>query len=494
MERGSHSLSEKLLGAALLLALVLELAAVLGALGPARAAPLDAATLVQLAQAADAAPQGGELAPAQQRRPALRPDAKADGGELAPEQAEEQADGAAARRPGTHTTCVSASSRMDPLVATRLAERCGYYTSEVGQWRERASRPDATTVVTYAQRSGLGDRMPGLVSSFHAAMGSGARMHVKWLGNNALAPSCLLNGILSGVDSATSDLRPASEECVERNAGCNAARADRLKCYGAATNVSFPHRMLIQACGPARVCQKLHEDAAAREQSGYGLVETAGCPLRMQFEISDELHEFPVRWFADGKEHEGPLRQLGAYLVQHRVIATHVRNGDWALTQSFEGTLGAQNETLRCIQSVDATLSADHDDDRPVRWLIAADTQGLRDWFLHNHPDKLVMLLANPVHIVKRGNRDAYKTTMNTFTEWYAISLASELISAHRTRRASAFSKSAWLWSLRDRYHKLVLGAKNSCTPAVYNYEGCFYPWGGTCDVDFEAYLKGVVT
>jgi hypothetical protein len=534
-----------LLGAALLLALVPELADGLRALGLARAAPLDAAALAQLAQAGAAAPQGGALAPAQQGRPALRPDAGADRGALAPEvardidpeqaekeleeaaaaeeraeeqaagraeeqaaeqadaQAEEEeeadgaadgvadgaADGAAARRPGTGSTCVSASSRVDPLVATRLAERCGYYTSEAGRWRERASQPDATTVVSYAQRSGLGDRMSGLVASFHAAMGSGARMHVKWFGNNALAPSCLLDGIFSGVDSATSAARPASGECLQR--ACSAARADRLACHGAATNVSFhDDRWLIKACGPARVCNKLHEDAVARKQGGYGLVETAGCPLRMQFEVSDELHEFRVRWFADGKEHEGPLRQLASYLVQHRVIATHVRIGDWALTHGFEGTAGAQDKTLGCIQSVDATLSAAHDDDRPVRWLVAADTQGLRDWFLHKYPEKLVMLLADPVHISKRGTRDAYKTTMNTFAEWYAISLASELISGHVTHRASAFSASAWLWSLRDRYHKLVLGAKSSCTPAVFKYEGCFYKWGGSCDVDFDAYVK----
>jgi hypothetical protein len=521
-----------LLAAALLLALVPELTDGLRALGLARAAPLDAAALALLAQAAAAAQQG---------RPALRPDAEADGGalvpevvvrEIAPEQAEEElqeaaaaeeraeeqaegraeeeaveqadapaeeeeeadgaADGAAARRPGTGSTCVSASSRVDPSVARRLAERCGYYTSEAGRWRERASQPDATTVVSYAQRSGLGDRMSGLVASFHAAMGSGARMHVKWFGNNALAPSCLLDGIFSGVDSATSAARPASGACLQR--ACSAARADRLTCHGAATNVSFhDDRSLIKACGPQRVCHKLHEDAVARKQSGYGLVETAGCPLRMQFEVSDELHAFPVRWYADGKEHEGPLRQLAAYLVQHRVIATHLRVGDWALTHSYNGSmLGAEDETLSCIQSVDAALAARHDDDRPVRWLIAADTLGIRNWFLHKHPDKLIMLLADPVHISKRGKRDAYRTMMKTFAEWYAISLASELISGHVTHRASAFSASAWFWSLRDRYHKLVLGGAKfgACTPAVYKYEGCFYPWGGMCETDFKAYVK----
>jgi hypothetical protein len=529
-----------LLGAALGLALVLELADVQRAVGTdalvqlalaadaaapqgGDSAPAQQDALVQLALAADAAaPQGGDSAPAQQGRPALRPalrpdpegwaeeqaaeqaEAPAEGEEEAEEQAAEQAkapaedeeeadgaaDGAAARRPGTGSTCVSASSRVDPLVTTRLAERCGYYTSEAGRWRERASQPDATTVVSFAQRSGLGDRMSGLVSSFHAAMGSGARMHVKWFGNNALAPSCLLDGILSGVDSSTGARRPVSDECSQ--GGCAAARADRLMCKGA-TNVSFPHRMLITACGPGRVCRELHKDAAARKQVGYGLVETAGCPLRMQFEVSDELHEFPLRWLADGKEHEGPLRQLAAYLVQHRVIATHVRLGDTALTTGTKETLSAEDETLHCIQSVDATLSAAHDDDRPVRWLIAADTQGIRDWFLHNHPDKLVMLLEDPVHIFKMGKRDVNSVTMKTFAEWYAMSLATELISGHRTHRASAFSKSAWLWSLRDRYYKLVLGQfgqKKSCTPAVYKYEGCFYKWGGTCDTDFNAYVK----
>jgi hypothetical protein len=258
------------------------------------------------------------------------------------------------------------------------------------------------------------------------------------------------------------------------------------------------------------MCKRLLADSMARKQSGFSLVETVGCPLRLMFEMTELLHDWPVRWFADGKEHEGPVRELAAYLLSQRVIALHVREGDEKLLHQIRDpseTGHQEGKAWNCLKQVESDMAAAdrsraagaEADTRPVKWLVSSDTVGIRAWFRKAHPERLVMLLERPMHIDKSKSRMANQAaaTMNTFAEWYAISLASELIASSSglwTHRPSAFSESAWLWSLRDEHYKLILGrgggSKGGCFRTAFKYTGAFPNADNVCRGELKRYTK----
>jgi hypothetical protein len=422
--------------------------------------------------------------------------------------AEGSGSGAGAKSEPRRTAhCVSA--RVDPGVSQRLAERCGDYVARLPAWRGSALGPGARTVVSFSQKSGLGDRLAGIVSQFHAALAGSARMETKWYSNEALTHSCLVDGIFLGVDPTDRHLGPQlREEQTCASASCDAARFG-LPCRETPQlNVSLVDPLKsIRACAPGSLCKRLLADSMARKQRGFSLVETVGCPLRLMFEVTELLQDWPVRWFADEQEHEGPVRELAAYLLSQRVIALHVREGDEKLVHSRDPSETGHQEgkAWKCLKQVESDMAAADSsravgaeaDTRPIKWLVSSDTVGMREWFLKAHPQRLIMLLEPPVHIDKSRKGNQAAATMNTFAEWYAISLARELVASSSglwTHRPSAFSESAWLWSLRDEHYKLILGhgggSKGGCYRTAFKYSGAFSITDEVCRGELKRYTK----
>jgi hypothetical protein len=466
---------------------------------------LDALVAAAAAEDADAAELQGAGGAA-----ALPAEVLAEGGAAEGAAGAEGAGAGAESGPRRTANCVS--TRVDPGVSERLAKRCGHYVARLPEWRERALGPDARTVVSFSQRSGLGDRLAGIVSQFHAALAGGARMETKWYSNEALTHSCLVDGIFLGVDPTDRNRGPQSREgqaCASPS--CNAARYGLPCRQTPQLNVSLVDPLKgIRACTSASLCNSLSADSMSRNQSGFSLVETVGCPMRLMFEVTELLQDWPVRWFADEQEHEGTVREFAAYLLSQRVIALHVREGDTKLLHNRDHpseTGHQEGKAWKCLTQVESDMAAAdrrravgaEADTRPIKWLVASDTVGMRDWFLKMHPQRLIMLLEPPVHIdlSRKTNQTASTMNMNTFAEWYAISLARELVSSTSgfwTTRPSAFSESAWLWSLRDEHYKLLIGSrggsKGGCYRTAFKYTGAFPNSNGVCRGNLKRYTK----
>lgn len=301
----------------------------------------------------------------------------------------------------------------------------------------------------------------------------------------------------------------------------------------------------IRSCATEAWCAELVAERRAHDASLYRedgetaktLVDAAdslGCPLRAMLRPRQSFLDMRLAWFQDGAVQHGTLRQLATVVRGGPTVAMHARTNDatmrgGARAAALQLPVRKVESITRCLEMVSAQLhrtrgtgtgtgthaatastaaaaaaaaaAAGH-----VRWLVASDHAKIREHFREAYPTRTIMLMDAPQHLAESGEREeaggtaqsagggaaegaarararARAKARSTFAEWYLLGLADELVTSVNKRRVSAFSKFAWLYSLRSQ-HYAVRFEGHHCLRKEFEFDGNTYRMPRNCTAE----------
>jgi len=327
------------------------------------------------------------------------------------------------------------SPTFDQEFGKRLIKKCSFFLDQMEEWQNIVIKGDK--VYAWQRQSGLGDRLAGLISAFNYAFMSKSRLFLIWDHLDAVFdPSCfvlskwsLLNMFQGGGKRDIFSILGREEKFPNFTANKNctfgacvaARRLEKFQCEheGISVNENIVYlsdrKDRVRGCSSTRNCR--------RQQKFYGrpltTVEILGCPLRLLLTPKHSFLNTKVGWSMGGQIHRGKLTQLYSLVSGYKTVALHLRLGDWQMSQGnsnkpikfFEKI---RESATRCLKLVSSSIGSEDE----VKWIIASDSQQVRDYYRNTFPERTISILNPPRHI--DSNTDERLVLEETFAEWYA--------------------------------------------------------------------------
>lgn len=367
----------------------------------------------------------------------------------------------------------------------RFVSTCGWWIDSISSWKEKLQEQKYTIkFYAYQERSGTGDRLAGVMGSLYHAMQRNERLEVQWaLIDQSFKTSCLVNDSqvkLLGTRPKRFNAYPCSNKAYY---SCS---------YANHVNDNCP--IYNRACMNRKPCTKLVDSVGKSEVS---MKHVIGCPLRAIMQVKETMFDHEISWFNRGSTVNGSLGDLIAEMSEFNVIAIHLRLGDkYLMEDSKVGQPESLSEkytldnTMKCKSAVLNTFN----NNKQTKFLIASDNHAVKSHFMEMFPNEVIVLKAKPHHItiIRRESEETkIKEEKDLFAEWLAISRADELITnrAHRFG-ISAFSRSAWLYSLRSSYYEVSRKKETDeqlCKRKEFEYKGNSLTIDKTCNGDAKS-------
>lgn len=424
-------------------------------------------------------------------------------------------------------------------------QQCGWWMKAIRNWKVGVSDSYQTASVAsqladgklYAQqeRSGVGDRMAGIMGAFYFALQRKVRLEVRWtLINEVFQPSCLVDQYISASNISSADSETLSDDGVRAShvnssstffslLGDSPPKHSANACEHASYySCSYKEHLsdhchnYNRACMAKTMCNRLVRSTPLSTES-ITMTNVIGCPLRALLQPRSDFFDHEVSWFVDGSHQHGTLRTLVQLIkTSYLTIAIHIRMGDKYMHENhFKGDpdtnteLSILSRTEECVHVVEQYLAALYETTvlrgrqqpqsiKPVKWLIASDDVRIRNYFQERFPSKVILLSTKPHHVssIKRDDASVkVQEVRDLFAEWYLIGQADELITnrAHRFG-VSAFSRSARIYHLKSQYFGVEAknprikykGTSQICRRREFQYQGNSVTIGMPCKGDIK--------
>ena len=382
-----------------------------------------------------------------------------------------------------------------PAVTRRFAEQCAPWLSAIRTWEtttdHRADRSGASVYRCADETScnGLGDRVAGMQDALSYAVASNRSFRVQWSGLNRLFSTCVFANKAGRWDESPPPAHGCSVRSSLKCAWTTETSPDPLHSHcPMSTSLARVFNAPLHACLPKSLCPSLRKHFPVDTNAA----QVFGCPLRAMLEPKDQLLDTKFPWQTGNSTKRQSLRDILADMSRFYVIAVHVRVGDRVMTSADvknPTTLASFRQPFHCAETVmsyvtkrrvnvKAGVSAhdsaavtrqqqQRDDDdqpqwtvngRPVRFLVASDSETVRDMASAMYGSRVMRLNIAPQHIamVARNAHDA--ALSSTFAEWLLLSAADSIVLNKIGKdlfhgRISAYPKSAWVYGLKHLYY-----------------------------------------
>lgn len=362
----------------------------------------------------------------------------------------------------THDICLN-NEEFD--FDDRFVSQCAWWGNEIKQWKDILDMQEYQKYVyAYQERSGTGDRLSGVMGALFFALSRKEKLKVQWtLIDEIFSPSCLFPSDYFELQGSRPNHYNAYKCQAKTYYSCSYMRHQDDHCP-----------IFNRACMTRKSCGRLLNVVNEEEIQMHHVI---GCPLRALLQVKNDFYHHEVAWFINGELSEGNLFELIDIMKDFNVVAVHLRLGDKYLVRNKMNSLPDTSEefslinaTNRCTRRVFNTFK----NNKETKFLIASDDIRVKNYYRKYHPSEVIILRSKPHHIVDiRRESDAVKIKdeKDLFAEWLVISKADELITnrAHRFG-ISAFSRTAWLYSLRSIYYEVK--GDELCSRKEFEYRG----------------------
>ena len=394
-----------------------------------------------------------------------------------------------------------------PTLVTSFTTTCAPWLSLLDAWGQAARQHPKLGESVYECNveklcHGLGDRIAGLQQALSYAIATNRTFRVKWNGLGRLFTTCIPTMGAGKWAQASPPLRG----CAMDFQGCAWAQPSAL--------VMDPFRRECEAPTDARRFVSAYHACLAPNicpavRSHFPLDTSAasvfGCPIRALLEPRPQFLAMKFPWQRGPRATLMPLKDILADMAKYYVIAVHFRVGDEVMRNPSKSDVKhlsfAYRIPFRCAETVmnhvvrrpvrdhvaeelfynrsavaedDATWTVDG---RPVRFLIASDSEAVREMATAIYGTRAVRLNLIPKHIALMPSPEATFTALAfTFAEWLLLSHADAIVlnrfgDSLFEGRISAFPKTAWAYGLKHEYFDALTCERRSL-PVDGNWVG----------------------
>ena len=349
----------------------------------------------------------------------------------------------------------------------KYSDTCGYWIDVYNKWERRVDYKSLRQVAYFCSGTsmchGWGDRVAGMLASFHKALDDGVQFRIghDYLSN--LFNPCVVGSNRRVTNWAKNKFRKPIGMCEVRNVACSTFMG---------THCSNPS---IISYNSDRMCiAKSHCEGMLHQSKDLSAARVVGCGLRAMLEPSKEMFEdikFPIR--IDGQTQLLNLKSVEETFSKYYVISIQMRLGDsiafFSKTESniFQTQRRMLSFPFRCAETVESYLrkkqasKAEYEDDpeetihgKPIRYFLATDTFEYRQMAQELFGDKLITFDFKPEHIAFGGS--AKFALAKEIAEWYTLGLGRQLVlnkvglsNNFYKGRFSGFAKTSWVYHLK---------------------------------------------
>ena len=344
---------------------------------------------------------------------------------------------------------------------------------------------------------GLGDRLAGLQGVLSHAIDKKKKFRVYWPSLNSIfKESCIMDGNSNTQWGETIHNNNESECSHQNGLGRTTISCSYIHTVAESKCFNLKQNRVFEDVN--RVCEVSEQCNLVRNLNNNNptALNMVGCSLRSILSPTDYfMRNVKVLFLHNEKMELLSLNEILTIMSSYFVIAVHFRLGDKTAFNG-QGVLVKKNSgeiviPFRCAQTVQSYVEtvfrggSNNNTTKPVRYFIASDSMEVRNLARKMFSKKLLMIGEEPEHIGTSKQINHTDLLHKTFVEWYILGSCNQLIanslSTHSLfgglhARLSGFSKTAWIYHLKDSYFDA-----GTCQYKKLPLDGSWEQIGTTC-------------